>query len=127
MDEIGQRSTRKKLEDAARYWAGSVPDFGRAIEELRALNAPDEVIQELIDEQANGDFEVWPENWEYVEMFLRVGTQWRTGMGGPTGLDYTAVLAVIGLYQAADQRAMFEALGVMEAAALSVWAEERDK
>jgi hypothetical protein len=127
LDEVGQRSPRKKLEDAARYWAGSVPDFSQAIEELRALNAPDEVIQQLIDEQTEDDFEVWPENWDCVEMFLRVGTQWRTGMGGPTGLDYTAVLAVIGLYQVDDHRAMFEALGVMEAAALSVWSEERDK
>lgn len=127
MDEVGQRSAGKKLEDAARYWAGSVPDYSQAIEELKALNAPAEIIQQLIDEQAQEDFEVWPENWDYVEMFLRVGTQWRTGMGGPTGLDYTAVLAVIDLYQVEDRRAMFEALGVMEAAALSVWSEGRDK
>jgi hypothetical protein len=37
------------------------------------------------------------------------------------------VLAVIDLYQVEDRRAMFEALGVMEASALSVWSEGRDK
>ena len=33
------------------------------------------------------EFEVWEENWEIVEMFLRMQTQWRVGMAGPT--DWT--------------------------------------
>jgi len=32
--------------------------------------------------------EVWPENWPAFQLFAELGTQWRTGMNGPTGLDY---------------------------------------
>lgn len=39
--------------------------------------------------------EVWPENWEAVSLFLRMITQWRVGMHGPTGLDYGVLLALI--------------------------------
>lgn len=39
---------------------------------------------------------VWAENWEAVAFFIDCcGTQWRHGFGGPTGLDYTAVLAAL--------------------------------
>lgn len=34
------------------------------------------------------EVEVWPENARAVRLFLRLRTQWRIGMGGPTGLDY---------------------------------------
>jgi hypothetical protein len=36
----------------------------------------------------NDYFEVLPENWEAVQMFMRCQTQWRTGMAGLIGLDY---------------------------------------
>lgn len=32
--------------------------------------------------------EIWPENWRAYELMCFLGTQWRVGMGGPTGLDY---------------------------------------
>lgn len=39
---------------------------------------------------------IWPENVESVNFFIDYcRTQWRVGMGGPTGLDYTAVLATL--------------------------------
>lgn len=34
---------------------------------------------------------VWPENVAHIERFYRVCTQWRTGPGGPIGLDYIVV------------------------------------
>lgn len=37
---------------------------------------------------AEKEVEVWPENWRAVILFSRVGTQWRVGMTGVTGLDY---------------------------------------
>lgn len=64
-------------------------------------------------------FEVWPENWEAVQMFLRVQTQWRTSMGGLLGLDYGAVSWLFRLYAIQDERSTLEALQVMEAAALA--------
>lgn len=66
------------------------------------------------------DFDVWPENWPIIEMFLRVQTQWRTSMGGVIGLDYAAVAWVLKLYGIEDQRSLLEDLQVMEAAAMRV-------
>lgn len=65
--------------------------------------------------------EVWPENWPMVQFFARLSTQWRHGMGGPTGLDYASVLALLrtlGLKRA-ERDEMFEAVQVMESAALA--------
>ena len=51
-------------------------------------------------------------------MFLRCQTQWRVGMSGIIGLDYTSVLEMIKLYLVEDTVAMLENLQIMEAAAL---------
>jgi hypothetical protein len=37
--------------------------------------------------------EVWAENWPAVRIFDRVQSQWRTGPGGPIGLDYSVLPA----------------------------------
>lgn len=34
------------------------------------------------------DVVVWPENWDAVQMFSRLSTQWRIGASGPAALDY---------------------------------------
>ena len=65
------------------------------------------------------DFEVWEENWQAVEMFLRCQTQWRTTMSGLLGLDYGAVAWILRLYEVEDQRAVLEDLQIMEAAAMA--------
>lgn len=80
-------------------------------------------------------FEVWPENWRAIELFLDVSTQWRalaapegaTGMAGAiwsrimyTGLDYSAVAATLAMRRV-PRRAHAELLSdlqVMERAAL---------
>jgi len=66
------------------------------------------------------DFEVWPDNWPAVEMFLRCQTQWRTTMSGVFGFDYSAVEWLFRLYEVKDQAAVFEDLQVMEAAAVKI-------
>lgn len=63
---------------------------------------------------------MWEENWQVVEMFLRLQTQWRTSMSGVVGLDYGAVQWVLRLYEVEDQRSMLEDLQVMEGAALNL-------
>ena len=70
--------------------------------------------------EAPKDFEVWPDNWPAVEMFLRCQTQWRTTMSGVCGLDYSAVEWLFRLYEVEDQQAVFQDLQVMEAAALLI-------
>ena len=64
--------------------------------------------------------EIWPDNLRAFELFSSMRTQWRVGMGGPTGLDYSV------LYRRMDRMGltpeqydqMEAAIAVMEAAAL---------
>lgn len=84
-----------------------------------------------LDDGEAGDtdtaFAVWPENWETVLAFLACSTQWRTGMAGPTGLDYAGVEALLRLngYAGKERRELFEGLQIMEQAALSAMAKRR--
>lgn len=74
---------------------------------------------------AHDCIEVWPENWQAVGFFMQFcRTQWRVGMNGPSGLDYTAVLACIDRHKLEPEKAseLFEDVQVMEAAALEVMA-----
>ncbi|MNP75580.1 hypothetical protein D3C76_1726580 [compost metagenome] len=34
---------------------------------------------------------VWPDAWPAFSLFEAMGTQWRLGPGGPSGLDYGAI------------------------------------
>jgi|TARA_R100001510_G_scaffold23703_1_gene20862 hypothetical protein len=70
--------------------------------------------------EAPENFEVWPDNWPAVEMFLCCQTQWRTTQAGVVGLDYAAVQWLFRLYEVKDQLAVFESLQVMEAAAVKI-------
>lgn len=55
-------------------------------------------------------------------------TQWRSGMSGPTGLDYSALPAVMDLIGLeGDERTLaFRDVRVMEREALAVMAESRE-
>jgi len=67
--------------------------------------------------------EIWPENWQALQVFLGMATQWRVSMGMSgmiwSGLDYNALPIVEDrLGVAADLRAdTFNRLRIMEAAA----------
>lgn len=64
--------------------------------------------------------EVWPDNWRAWCYFERLVTQWRVGMNGRTGLDYTAVYGLLdrlGLSDA-DWWKTFDDIQHMEIAAL---------
>ncbi|ABE50953.1 DUF1799 domain-containing protein [Methylobacillus flagellatus] len=70
-----------------------------------------------------GVFEVWPEHWETVEVFMATVSQWRVvaGLGSLTylGLDYQAlpaVLKLMGIKKKNHQR-IFWGLQEMERAA----------
>ena len=67
---------------------------------------------------ADADFEVLPDNWPIVQMFLRLQTQWRTAMSGLVGLDYGVAEWLFRLYEVEDPRSLLEGLQVMEAAAI---------
>jgi hypothetical protein len=61
-------------------------------------------------------------------VFIAMSTQWRVGAAGATGLDYTALHAVMRLVGVprADWPDTFECLRTMEGEALSVMEELRD-
>jgi len=74
----------------------------------------------IIEQDEEPDqFEVWPENWDAIEMWCRVQTQWRTSAGGAIGLDYGALSWLFKMYAVEDPRALLEDLQVMEGAALA--------
>ena len=57
-----------------------------------------------------------------------VQTQWRTGMGGATGLDYAGVRAYLDeIDLGADRRDVFAGIQACERATLDVWSEQRER
>ena len=87
--------------------------------DLRALGATEEQIRKAGIKPAGDEFIIWDENWEIVEMFLRMQTQWRMSFAGPTGLDYAALDWLCRLYSVKDPATLLEGLQVMEVTALS--------
>jgi hypothetical protein len=73
------------------------------------------------------EFEIWPDNWLPIEVFISMGTQWRTGMAGPTGLDYGVLRDVMALRRVpeADQPELFDWLRLMEVEALDEMREKK--
>jgi hypothetical protein len=115
-----------KLKEAAVYWTGG----GKRVEDKTGEDAAafGIVLPEQPKEES-ADFEVWDENWEIVMMFLRMQTQWTTTMAGYMGLRYDVMLCAGGLfdlYNVNNRREMLEGLQIMEAAALSELAKDKD-
>ncbi len=117
---------KKKLEDAALYWARGGTSYQDAINDLKNLGAPEEIIQELEDHQRGEDFEVWPENWQCLEIFLKLQTQWRTTQGVFVGLDYSAVKWIFDVYGVEDHKEMLDSLMIIEWSALTVMNKRED-
>lgn len=72
--------------------------------------------------QPSEDFEVWDENWDAVQMFLRMQTQWSVSMSGLVGLKYEVLLCSGGLfdlYNVEDRTNVLERLQILEATALT--------
>ncbi|MDR2213947.1 MAG: DUF1799 domain-containing protein [Pseudomonadales bacterium] len=71
---------------------------------------------------------IWPENELAYNTFTRLLTQWRVGLNGATGLDYTAVLAFIRTLRLPRVEAdeLFADIQLMESWALAALA-EKDK
>lgn len=73
-------------------------------------------------------FEVWPDNWKSFLVMDSMWTQWRTGAGGATGLDYGVLPTVMKLagIPAKDRPRVFQDIRVMESEAIAVMSEARD-
>ena len=72
------------------------------------------------------DFEVLPEAWPAVAVFLKVQTQWRADSGAIIGLDYGAVRWVFELYGIKDEAAKTLAdLQIIEATVIAGFMKRR--
>ena len=74
------------------------------------------------------DFEVFQENWDIVNMFLRCQTQWNTTFGGVVGLKYEVLLldgGLFDLYHVNNRKEMLEGLQLMEQVALTEMNKEK--
>lgn len=86
---------------------------------------PQEMFDQLVNEEV--DFEVYEDNWESLELFLRLRTQWVTmPFGGLRGLDYAGLNAVLQMLKVSDTGRAFSDMQIMESAALAVFAEREN-
>ena len=76
----------------------------------------------LPDDYAEKTLELWPENEESISLFSSVSTQWRTGMSGPTGLDYNVLFTRMERMHLDDQahERLFQDIRVIESEALKI-------
>lgn len=89
-------------------------------EDLAAFGAPPEVLAQLNEASPEEDFPVLSENWDIVQLFMRLQTQWKYASSGTAiGLDYTSVDVVMRRLNIEDtDGSVFDGLQVMEFAAL---------
>ncbi|SQI39270.1 Uncharacterised protein [Providencia alcalifaciens] len=66
------------------------------------------------------DVEVVPDVWESYLVFSAMSTQWRVGMNGATGLDYSVIPNVLELLNIKNKATIFDDLRVMELKALEL-------
>lgn len=79
---------------------------------------------ELIEDEVD----VWEDCWNSFEVFEALRTQWRVGMGGAYGLDYSVIKDVMEFYGIEeDHPQIFADLRVMESEALTIMSEDRQK
>jgi Phage related hypothetical protein (DUF1799) len=73
-----------------------------------------------VDEASGPPVEVWPDNLAPVNIFIAMATQWRLGPGGPIGLDYAALPAVMRLcgIPKKERAEAFDGIRILEDAAL---------
>jgi len=98
---------------------------------MEAMGLSNEMRQRILDnakpEEHNRDFTILPDNIPALNLFLACQTQWRTSMSGFTGLDYTAVLAVLPLHcePDSDHAELFESVQLIESGALRALSRKR--
>ncbi|QPN47998.1 DUF1799 domain-containing protein [Priestia aryabhattai] len=77
------------------------------------------------DDIETDEVEVLPDAWPAFCLFEALGTQWRLGLGGPSGLDYATIPAAASMLgiKRRELTSIFPDLRIMEHEALTVMAE----
>lgn len=110
------RKPRKKLRRVARalYEGDATPDH----EAIAALGLK-------LEDEAPQHIECWPDNWQPLQVFAALGTQWNVGPSGVIGLRYEAIAGTLqefGVKKKA-RAAMRQSLRIMEDEVLQVFRE----
>jgi hypothetical protein len=82
--------------------------------------------QEFLDGIKDKDFELWEENAEPFDLFVKLQTQWRSGPSGFTGMDYAGVRAALAMMRRRMTPELFGLLQVMETAGLKALRESKN-
>ena len=90
-------------------------DSGPSDEELAAIGLHREDVED------NSNMEIWPENMLPFQVFNEVSSQWRTGMNGPTALDWNIAFRMMDLMEIKPKKQLdvIRGIKVMERAALN--------
>lgn len=77
---------------------------------------------------SSDELDIWPDNWSAITAFINLGTQWRLGMRGPTGLVYASIEPTLRLCRIPKREwpDVFQAIRAMERDALDVVSEQAD-
>lgn len=72
---------------------------------------------------------LWPDNVDAWQVWCAVQTQWRTGVGGATGLDYAAVAAYLTecALHGEPRRQIFDGIRAAESAFLDALSQRRER
>lgn len=99
-----------------------VPDLPKIVTPS-LLERPWWFIDWLSADKLATDFVVYAESWSAVELFAELQSQWRFSFDAITGLDYAAVVAVIGLQVShkTTQRQLFDDIQALEIGAMAAF------
>lgn len=86
-------------------------------QDLAALGAPKELVE--LHEQSES-FEIYEENIESVEIFLRLSTQWNSSEGYFKGLNYQSINTIFEILETKNRKLVFDNIQIMELAAIAV-------
>lgn len=102
-------------------WAqGSKKNKSEAHDDLAMFGASPEKIKEF-QEETNKQYEIFEENWETVDLFLRLTSQWNYSQGACIGLNYQSVEFLFRVRKTKNRNEILDGLQVMEFAALKIF------
>ncbi len=75
----------------------------------------------------DAEYEVWPDNWPVLDVFLALNTQWQMSDAGAVGLRYEVLPFVFDTYRVKkkDRADMLHDLKTCERTALDCWSKKR--
>ena len=90
---------------------------------LESLGIPAAFATSFEEDKCN----IWPQNWQTVQLFAAMGTQWRVGMGGATGLVYASLPIVARGEGIKLTPETIRGIRIMEGAALKCMTDKREQ